>query len=153
MEQEWGRNRVAKFARRTWKNFEHIESALKNQADVHVITQLANSMLGLVIFPWEKRIQAELANQTLAELTARGWPALKMEGAKCRTLGELVRRLRNGFAHREIWFTSDSRHIEDVSIHIENHWKNERTWSMDITAKDLRVFCANFVQLLEEVDD
>jgi hypothetical protein len=153
MEQEWGRNQVAEFARRTWKNFEYIESALGNGADVHVITQLANSMLGLVVFPWEKRIQAKIAKQTLADLALKGWPQLKMEGAKCETLGKLVKRLRNAFAHREVKFTSDSRNIKDVAIHMENHLDGQKTWCADITAEELRAFCLKFVDLLQKDDD
>jgi hypothetical protein len=152
------RNNVSEFARRTLKNLQYIESALENKADVHVITQLANSMLGLVILPWERQIEAAIKNEKLADLAGQGWPGFLLSDNKVETLGQFVRRLRNAMAHGEITFRSDSRRIEDVAIHLENHRKKNGvkkvvTWSADITAEEIRTFCIKFVGLLEQVDE
>lgn len=42
-------------AERTRKNLFFIEAAFERGEDVHVITQVANSLLMLVVFPWELR--------------------------------------------------------------------------------------------------
>jgi hypothetical protein len=41
-------------AERTRKNLLFIEGAFERGEDVHVITQVANSLLMLVVFPWER---------------------------------------------------------------------------------------------------
>ena len=40
------------FAQRTRKNLLYIEEASRSGADVHAVTQIVNSLLGLVVFPW-----------------------------------------------------------------------------------------------------
>jgi len=44
------RNHALTFAQRTRENLLHIERAAKAGDDVHVVTQLAISLLGLVVF-------------------------------------------------------------------------------------------------------
>ncbi len=50
----FGRNKTEIFAGRVLKNLRYIMGQRKNGADVHEVTQLAVSLLGLVVFPWEK---------------------------------------------------------------------------------------------------
>jgi hypothetical protein len=156
-EPEESRNRALGFAQRTRKNLKRIEEALEDQEDVHVITQLVNSMLGLIVHPWEKKqwneIFERVKEQRLDMLVENGWPQFQVTRGKCKTLGQLVRYLRNAVAHGHMTFNSDSRGINEVAIHLENFPnKNspEPNWCADIRAQDLRGFCLQFVDLLEE---
>lgn len=49
------RQDALEFASRTLKNLQFLESAREAGADVHVVTQLVNSLLGFVVFPLELR--------------------------------------------------------------------------------------------------
>ncbi len=64
------RNDAIVFARHTRVNLEYIESARQAQADVHLITQLANSLLGLVVF-WERNFVEHIKDVTLADSTRK----------------------------------------------------------------------------------
>jgi hypothetical protein len=50
------RNDTLEFCRRTRRNLEFIENAPQNDptAPVHAVTQLALSLLGIVVFPYER---------------------------------------------------------------------------------------------------
>ena len=72
------RNDVLEFAQRTRRNFEYIEEAKAEDptAPVHVVTQLTLSLLGIVVFPYEKLdedVYAKISGKTIAEMNADGW--------------------------------------------------------------------------------
>jgi len=145
------RNDSLEFAKRTRKNFEHIERAFQAGEDVHVVTQLATSLLGLIVFPWEKQFDRRIKTQRLDELVKAGWPAWQVSEGTSSTLGELVRHLRNAVAHGHLTFSSDSRHINEVAIEFADYESKrpEPDWAARIETRDLRTFCLKFIELLE----
>lgn len=148
------RNETLGYAERTRKNLAHIEEALKAGEDVHVITQLGNSLLGLIVFPFEREPTSSIAQVKMAELSTEGWPEWEISLGKADTLGELARHLRNATAHGRMSFSSDNRCLEDVFIRVENYYPKSSTphWRARISAADLRDFCLRFIQLLEGRD-
>jgi len=67
------------FANRTRKNLEFIEEAYKEDKDVHVVTQVAISLLGLIVFPKEKlSLEKHLNKISLNSLLQEGWPQWKI---------------------------------------------------------------------------
>ncbi len=141
------------FAERTRKNLEHIQHAYHSGADVHVVTQTINSLLGLIVFPWEQGFEADIKNKKLDQLEKEGWPRWRVTKGHYGTLGELIKNLRNAAAHRNLTFSSDSRDAKHVKIEIWNRKsKNSKNkvWEAHISASDLRVFCLKFIELLEQ---
>jgi len=69
------RNDAVGLAERTRKNLVYIETAFVAGADVHVITQVVNSLLGLVVFPWERHFPNHVAQIPMHELSQQGWPS------------------------------------------------------------------------------
>lgn len=142
------------FASRTRKNLEYIEDAFKSGANVHVITQLANSLLGLIVFPWEKHFVDSISKVRLDDLAKRGWPIWTITKGSCETLGELIKYLRHSVAHGNILFSSDSRNIDEVNIDVENYPSGNKdkgpNWTAKISARDLRQFCILFIELIED---
>ena len=67
---------IIDFAKRTRANLEFIEAAEKDGQSVFEVTQLANSLLGLLIFPKERYMDS-IPNTPLAELVSNGWPDIK----------------------------------------------------------------------------
>jgi protein-tyrosine phosphatase len=112
------RNHALGFAERTRKNLEYIETAFGDGVDVRVVTQLANSLLGLIVFPWEKDFAKSVAKLQVDALVKQGWPRWEIRRGYCRTLGDLVRRLRNAVAHGHMRFSSDSRLLEEVFVEV-----------------------------------
>ena len=145
------RNDALEFANRTLKNLRHVETASENGEDVHVVTQLANSLLGLVVFPWERNFVAHIESLKLIDLAARGWPKWKIAVGSCMTLGELTRHLRNAVAHGRITYSSDGRSDLTVILTVTDcRVKNAAPyWKASIRASDLRQFCEKFIELIE----
>ncbi len=150
------RNEALEFARRTRRNLEFIENAAEAGADVHVVTQLTISLLGLVVFPKEKLLLDQAEATTIADMRASGWPDWTItrddREKPTRTLAHILKHLRNAIAHGRLTFTSDSRHIEEVAIIVEDkkHQKDPAPyWCARIDAKDLRSFCWHFLDFIE----
>ena len=150
------RNDPLGFAKRTLKNLENIERALSVGADVHVVTQLMLSLLGLVVFPWEKQSFERLAQWPLDTFVYRSAPGMKWNitcdtyPRRCNNYKELLYHVRNAVSHRHVVFSSNSRDINEVSINFsdEDPSRRERQWSADISAVDLREFCVELYTLM-----
>lgn len=121
------RNSREGFAARTLKNLAYIEQARKlpSPADVHVVTQLILSMLGLVVIHWERgAFNSKLASRFHQALNSSlndfGVPVLRdmsdQYQNQCTTVRVLVRHLRNAVAHGRFIFSNDSRELEEVAI-------------------------------------
>lgn len=145
------RNHALRFAQLTRENLEYIENASRGGQPVHVVTQLANSLLGLVVFLWERNFVNAIDKLTLEELTKSGWPLIAAERGECQTLGQFVRHLRNAVAHGRITFSSDSMNMNEVTIRIQDKKPNspEPDWCVRMHAPDLRAFCVRFVALVD----
>ncbi len=145
------RNHALTFAKFTRENLKFIEEASKSHSSVHVVTQLANSLLGLVVFVWEKNFVKSIEDVPLESLRKDGWPSPELVIGECTTLGQLVRHLRNAIAHGRITFSSDSKNLEEVMLTVEDK-KNRNApvdWSARMNAAELRVFCVKFTDLVE----
>ncbi|HEX6367513.1 MAG TPA: HEPN family nuclease [Longimicrobium sp.] len=139
------------FAERTRKNLLYVDEAFQAGADVHVITQLVNSLLGLVVFPWEKSVVERFRHIPLATLKEKGWPEWQLTTGQCSTLGQLIRCLRNGTSHGHIQFSSDSRLLNEVTIEVSNYPKwcaPDPDFEGSIRADELRDFCLKLTELV-----
>src|SRR6266481_6141480 len=149
------RNTTEGFAQRVRKNLEFVIAARRTNADVHEVTQLAISLLGLVVFPWEAGALKHLEKKTLEQLQKDAWPRWSIlldRNGETTTLGALTRHLRNAAAHRRIQFSSDARELDAVEIQFEDAPPGKPVdWRAKIGAADLKVFCDRFSRALEEL--
>jgi len=117
------RNATEGFAQRVRKNMEFIVKKRAEGEDVHEVTQLVTSLLGIVVFPWESGALEQLESLSLSELESKGWPrwAIEMDqNGDTETLGKLVNHLRNAACHQRIIFSSDHREMQKVEIQFED---------------------------------
>ena len=137
------------FARRTLTNLQRIEQAYTDGHDVHVVTQRVLSLLGVVVFPWADGVEQEIKKQRL-EVLGEGWPTWDIFLGESKTLGDLLRHLRNAVAHRRLRFTSDSRNPSIVSIEFWDRRKprDPDHWGARISADDLKLFLEKFMDLV-----
>jgi hypothetical protein len=143
------RNDPLGFAGFAWKNFEFIEQTAKNSPDmpdIHPVTQLVLSMLGLIVFQREQnKIQySEKIRQTRLDTT--DWPHWIAMSPYCNTLEDLVNNLRHAVAHGHVEFSSNSHDLCEVEVSLRNPG---RPWAGSIRADGLRRFCLHFKDLLE----
>lgn len=147
------RNDALEFAARTRNNLLFVEDAARCGADVHLVTHLVNSLLGLVVFIRERNFLEDVADRNLAQLTKKGWPVWKFNIGSSKTLGQLMHRLRNSVAHGRIVFSSDDRDLENVLLEVSDYANKEAQqphWQATISAVDLRNFTVRLIDLLED---
>lgn len=141
---------IIDFARRTRTNLEFIESAQKDGNRVFEVTQLANSLLGLLVFPREQYMQS-IPDTPLSELVNRGWPNIHTTHGRLpqETLRQLMRMLRNSIAHCNVEFLPD-QDMQIVGIRVWNGPRNNKTWQAELSIADLRSIAVNFIELIQE---
>ena len=145
------RNEPMGIETRTMTNLAFIEKVHNNpqtKDQVHMVTQIVNSLLGLVILPYERHgYPYELCRdkKTLTKLYAQDWPRWEFSPyntQETKTLGFLSRRLRNAAAHGRYTFDSESRDPEDVTITVKDKPpKGPINWCATIRADQLQEFC------------
>ena len=153
---QWNsRNESSGFARRTLKNLEYIEEARRAGQDVHVVTQRVLSLLGLIVFPWEQGFGASIKSLNLNRLVEEGWPRWDILAGRATTLGDLVRHLRNAVAHRRLWFSSEDRDPQGVTIEFADAKTQNGpcNWRAKISADHLQTFCIRFIKRVNDVVD
>lgn len=146
-------NVVADFAKRTECNLEFIETARKNGDNVFEVTQLVNSLLGLLIFPQQKFMGAK-SDISLEKLEENGWPhiAATSDSESFNSLEKLVRFLRNAIAHCNIEFLTDKTEKNISGIKVWNCQNGQRNREAEIPIEELRAFTRKFIELiLDEV--
>jgi hypothetical protein len=146
------RSDALKLAAHTRKNLHHIETAAAEGADVDLVTQLLGSLLGLVVFPWERHFSHPMAQVSLQELEQGGWPTWHVTRGYANTLGQLLRCLRNAGAYGHIRLLCESDSLDGVIIEASDYRAGvaEPHWSATISAEDLRTFCHKFMDRVEE---
>ena len=143
-----GRNTLMGMAARVHKNLAFISESRRKGADVHVVTQLLLSLLGLIVFPVEtiKENKSDVLKSTLRDLEEAGWPHWTFTIGQSQNLYDLTKRLRNSVAHRRVVFSCDSRDIEEVQITFRDRKPKSKTdeWEVHVSAPELK----RFVELL-----
>lgn len=109
---------ITDFAKRTLANLDLVKRAAdEGRADTYEVTQLWNSLLGLIVAPRERDMKI-LPKIPLAQLHAVGWPVITTAGElQSETLRGLVGTLRNAVAHFNVEFHADrGGEIQYVSL-------------------------------------
>jgi hypothetical protein len=133
------------FAERTRKNLFYIEQSKSRGQDVHVVTQIINSSLGLIVFPWEAQTDKAIRGTPLSDLYKSEWPVW-IETPPSKGLGQLLHNLRNAVAHRNVQFSSDEGAASKVTVTFASE---SGDWRATISASDLMNFCLKFIKLVE----
>jgi hypothetical protein len=145
-------NLVRDFAARTRVNLDAMRNLRDSQEDIVVyeVTQLINSMLGLLIFP-EQRYFHNIPETPLSELADQGWPIPKIVGdyPQVEDLRKLVRYLRNAISHCNVKFVSDEAG-QIIGLQIWNVPTNrkEPNWKAELSLTDIEKITNKFIQLL-----
>lgn len=147
---------VLDFARRTKKNLEFVESCVQSQhpkSDVQVfeVTQLINSLLGLLVFPQQK-FYNEIPTTPLSELKGSGWPEIKVIDGKLReeSVKGLLRYLRNSVSHFNIEFkANENGAIIGIVVWNIPPRSNIHDWKAELGLKELKLLIYKFIELIE----
>jgi hypothetical protein len=105
------------FISRTEKNLRAIEKLSQKGESVYEVTQLINSLLGLLVYPRENFFD-EIPEITREAMIKQGWPLPDEEISQIQNLRKLVKNMRNAVAHFDIEFIADNNEI--VGIRFKN---------------------------------
>ena len=149
------RNAAIEIARRTQRNLEYIKAEFDHTGEdstVHVVTQLVNSLLGMMILPREQYLEVRNEATNLGGLISQGWPEWTVSKGEAETLGQLVWHIRNAAAHGRITYSSDSRYLDQVTITVEDSGDQGKSinWRAEIMGDKLYDFCMKFAVHVRE---
>jgi hypothetical protein len=145
------KHQVKDFVARTKANLELIEQSALAGQEGYEITQLVNSLLGLLVFPQQYYFN-QIPALTMSEMKEAGWPEIKVDGEfeQHQNLRDLMRYLRNAIAHFNIKFLGDDTH-KLRALRVWNHrGSNQITWRAEIPFEDLRLIVTKFLALILE---
>lgn len=143
---------IADFAKRTEANLHAIRGLKKNdgQAPVFEVTQLVNSMLGLLVFP-QQRYLDRIPETPISDLASNGWPIPEVVGSypQVTDLRQLVRMLRNAVTHCNLEFEPGvDNDIDSLTVWNTDPRSGKVTWKARLTVSDLDTITTKFVALL-----
>ena len=144
-------NLVKDFVKRTKQNnlMLHKLQIENPNLEFYEVTQLINSLLGLLIFPQQEYLD-RIPKTPLDELAKSGWPIPKVVGdyPQVKNLNQLVRYLRNAIAHFNIKFYDEFQQIAGLTVW--NKYDGEITWKATLTNSDIEEITNRFVDLMLE---
>lgn len=144
---------VRDIMRRTMANLRFVEQR-RTPSGPFEVTQLINSFLGALAHPWEK-FKDELNKMSLTRAERAGWPKVSKERPEHqdpKSLGDLLRLVRNSLSHGNVEFLPDERN--DIhALRLCNIDHGKRTWAARVNIEDIRRFLDRFVELAEDLHD
>ena len=152
---------VRDFADRTKKNLNLLRDiqAKNSDSEIYEVTQLINSMLGLLVFPQQSYVKS-IPEIPLQQLRENGWPIPRIIGEypQIKDLNQLVRYLRNAITHFNVRFLVDEqRQISGLQVwNVRELWikggkrKNEITWKAELSLAEIETITDRFIDLLLE---
>jgi hypothetical protein len=145
---------IRDFAIRTRLNLELVEASARNgKGEAYEVTQLVNSMLGLLVFPKEQYFH-QIPKTPLKRLAQDGWPVPRSSGElpDASNLRELVRYMRNAVAHFNVEFQADQKQqITGLRLwNSRNGRYGPKSWEAVLSVADLREITMRFIDLIEK---
>lgn len=101
------------FIVRTETNLRAIENLRKQGEHVYEVTQLINSLLGLLVYPREVFFD-DIPIVTRETMKKDGWPLPDEEISQIQCLSALVKNMRNAVAHFNIEIITNKNDIEGI---------------------------------------
>jgi hypothetical protein len=151
---------VQDFVTRTKKNLEVIEKLQddhkprtgeidQEEIEVYEVTQLVNSLVGLLIFPKEAYFD-QIPKTPIREHINKGWPSVLAGGTDPdkTTLQDVIRFMRNAIAHFNVEFIPDGQNrIESLKIWNKNN-SGIKNWETILSLYELRDTVNRFLGML-----
>lgn len=137
------------FVSRTIKNLKIIEESAATRGEGYEVTQLVNSLLGLVVMLKEREANQAWQKMSIDDPRVLYLPPPEVHyGSRVKKLGEFIRLVRNGITHFNIDFLDDG--LEIIGLKISNFSEGRLTHSIQFDVRQLREFACRFPLLIEQ---
>jgi hypothetical protein len=131
---------------------ELIEDLYATSKEGHVVTQLVQSLIAIIVFPKEQNLYERFRQWKLSDLDDNQWPPLIPvidTEDDTKTLFDVLRHMRNALCHGLVTFFGhgpdgpDSRDVNSVCIEFSDRDKPNLPidWVFRIEGRDLKKFC------------
>ena len=148
------RRTTVDFIQRTKANLELINGlTTKTEGQAYEVTQLVNSLLGLLVMPQQQRVLER--DVELLSLSRDGWPFPQpADGFRNpRYLTELLRLMRNSIAHWGLEFGEANGKIANLKMTNKHILNANPSWVALISISDLNIFVQKLCEhILRELD-
>jgi HEPN pEK499 p136 len=155
------RNDPLGLARRSFENLQLVEHMLATRKEGHVVTQVVQSLLAIVVFPQQKDLYGHLQRWDLNSLDGR-WPNLRPIIDNCEkkttNLYRVLYHMRNAVCHGLVTFYgdgpegSDTRELSEIIVEFSDR-ENENSpinWTLQLGGEDLRALCERLIEVIED---
>jgi HEPN pEK499 p136 len=152
------RNDPLGLVRRSISNLELIERSYASHKEGHIVTQLMQTLLMLIVIPKEKGLLDQFRRWRLIDLNEQKWPSLrpiKDDENDTATLYDVLWHMRNSISHGLFTFSGDgaggsnSRDINEIVVEFQD--RNAPTapidWELRLEGPEVRKLC----KLIEEI--
>lgn len=137
------------YVSRTIANLKIIEKSVVVSGEGFEVTQLINSLLGLVVMLKERGSNPVWEKMKLKDPRASFLPPPEVFNRPCvQEVGEYIRLVRNGIAHFNIEFLDDGREI--TGLRISNKSNGITTHCFQYNVQQLREFACKFPRLQDK---
>lgn len=135
------------FIKRTNCNLKTIQDLSQNGEPPYEVTQLINSLLGLVVLPKEKLFE-KIPPTSFSDLENDGWPSAFLQSSTRTDLNDNLKSLsiclRNGITHFNIKTTEKQGNITGVIIRDRKSKKHSPHWEVTLTLSELQCVVKKF---------
>jgi len=142
---------VKDFIKRTDHNLETIEAINAQGDEVYEVTQLINSLLGLLILPQQEFFNS-IPKDSIDKAREDGWliPAPLDGYQQVENLSVFLRYFRNGISYFNIHFISINEQLSGVQIwnQLPNSYIN---WKIDLNIQDIKSITTKIKELVNKL--
>jgi HEPN pEK499 p136 len=152
------RNDPLGLTQRAWRNLNLIEREYEERDEGHVVTQLVQTLLALIVFPKARGFPEHFSLIQMDKLEERGWPRPMQKIGKTETIGGLLKHMRNAVCHGLLKFYgdskegSDSRKLSEITIEFSDR-KGDKApidWKVTMEGQDLKRFLWHIFDYLND---
>lgn len=148
------RNTLVEFMHRTERNLRTADKiAERDPHGFFEVTQLVNSVIGMLIFPAEEALNS-LSKGAQSKAVANAHPRiLHGDPELFAEIGPALRKLRNSFAHFNIEFENQNNQISGLyAWSYPDPKASEPEWVAYISVEDLRALLKQGCKMFEKAD-
>jgi hypothetical protein len=153
------RNDPLGFAQRAWSNLLEIEEKFKQdgvEGRAHVVTQMVQSLLALLVFPQQKSFFEHFSQWPVNALDSEWLPT--QEFGNTEKLGDLLRHMRNAVCHGLVAFSGastqgpDCRFVDEISVVFSDRSdrKADINWQVRLEGRQIKRFLYNLLEMLHD---
>ena len=142
------RSNLKEYAKFTKENLLCVVKLAENNDSIHALTQTVNSLLGLIVWPYEEQEMSYSGSSGLPAGCVEGidaWKGLLNDDKSTRR--EFLRRLRNATAHKDIHFVSPQGSSLNGYVVFRD---NKSGWCAKIKGHELYQLCLDLADELEK---